>query len=411
MRKINYVFVLLLIGAIISFTSCSDDDNNNGKNITYDELPALSKQFISDHFADYSVSDVKKESSNYDVSLIKPTTNGYEIKFDREGEWLEVEGHSESALPDNVLALLPRSIVSYVKQNYADKGINEMKKETYGYKVELTGRPDIELMFDLSGNYLGEDNDNEQIISFADLPDMAQTFVTTHFNSLTPSKVKKDGDSYDVTFTNKTEVEFDLTGLWKEVDMNGNVMPQSIVALLPQAVTNYLTDKYPSKRIEEIKSKISSYEVELEGDIDLTFDKEGNFWGSNNNGNESNNGDRIVFSALPTAIQNTLNTYFDGATAFLYAERDDNKYEVKLKNGTDIDFNLSGDLISVEVLPGNKVPDALIPSSILSYVNNNYQNKVIEEFEKKTFGYKVELSGYPEIKLLFDTNGNIKGLK
>jgi len=415
MKKICLIFITLFLTGIV-LNSCSNDDEEYSEiDIPFENLPKVSKQFVSDHFADYDVSKTLESATKFTVLLSKKTVKasatsgtGYEIDFDLNGDWIKIEGHNNSVLPDNILALLPRNILSYVSQNYPTSGITEIEKKSYGYKIELDGKSDIEITFDTNGNYLGNDNDNE-VITYDQLPTNAKEFLTTHFGTKVPSSVNKDGDSYDVKYSDKTEVEFELTGNWSEVEVGNTTMPQSIIDLLPSKIADYLTANYSSKKIESIKNKLSTYKLELNGDIELVFDKEGNLWGtgSNNSGNEQKN--RIEFSELSTVIQSFLNQHFlTGTTTFLYAEYDDNEYEVKLANGTDIDFYANGELKSVEVLPGNNVPDGVMPASIVSYVKANYPDKKVEEFEKKTIGFKVELSGYPEIELIFDTEGNFK---
>jgi len=419
--KKNFLMIALFAIALVFNACSSDDDNGGGTKFAYENLPTESKQFITDHFSDYNVTETLQLASSYTVALSKKTTKAtvvygsYVIEFDRQGEWTEIEGINESVLPDNVLALIPRSILSYVAQNYPDRGITEIKKETYGYKIDLTGTLDVELAFDANGEFLAADTDDDNddtIIDYGQLPEIAKTFLSAHYNGQTPTKIKKDTDGYDVEYGNNTDVEFDLLGNWYKVEVdNSDQIPQTVIALLPQAVQTYITANYSSKKVESVKNKVSTYEVELNGDIDLVFDKDGNLWGTSGGTNNNNNsGKRLELSALPQAIQSYITEHFLSGTTFLYAEQDDDEYEVKLANGTQIDFYISGGLKSVEVLPGNSVPDSVVLAAVLSYVKKNYPNKEIEEYEQKTVGYKVELSGYPELELIFDSNGNFKGI-
>lgn len=222
--------------------------------------------------------------------------------------------------------------------------------------------------------------------------------------------MKKDNDSYDVKLANSIEVDFDLQGGWKDVDANSSTIPITIIALLPQNLTGYLESNYASRKIESIEKKVSTYNVELSGNVDLVFDLQGNLWSVNNESNTNSDGGRVSNSDLPTQAQTILDTYFLQSATVLYVEKDDNKYEVKLSDGSEVEFSASGELLSVEVLPGKSVPDEVIPANILSYVKANYSTKLVEEFAKKYTGYKVELSGYPEIELLFDLNQNFKGI-
>ena len=413
--KTNFLLIALFAMGLF-FGSCSNDDNNDLAVVPYENLPAESKQFITDHFADYDVTKTIQSADGYAVSLSKKTKSAisygsYEIKFDRQGRWIEIEGRNDAVLPDNVLALIPRSIVSYVGQNYPPRGITEIKKETYGYKIELAGNPDTELMFDYNGEFLAKDDDNNDgiIIEYNQLPAPARLFLTTHFSGQTASRVEKEKDGYEVKFANKIEVDFDLAGNWREVDVNKNQMPQTIMALLPQKILDYISLNHSSKKVESVENKVSTYRVELNGDVNLVFDKEGNLWNTGGN-NDNNNGRRVQFSELPQSVQAFLTEHFLAGTTFLYAEKEGDEYEIKLANGTKVEFYIDGGLKSVEVLPGNSVPDSVVLGAILTYVKSNYANKKIEEYEKKKIGYKVELSGYPELELIFDSNGKFKGI-
>lgn len=424
--KKNYLLLIILLSVVmLPFSACSnDDDHSDKKTISYEELPVSSQQFITDHFNGYAVETADKTDANYTVYLQKAVAKtsllanglGYKIEFDASGEWVEIEGRYDSALPDNVLALIPRAIVSYVNQNYAGRAITEIKKETYGYKIDLNGRLDVELSFDALGNFIGKDDDNDDdvVISLGELPQPAQTFLSTHFGTQAPNRIVKDDNEYEVKYANQFKVEFDLAGNWIKVDAEKNTMPQSIIALLPAKLTNYITTNYSSNTIRKVETKVSSYEIELRGDIDLVFDKSGEFWGADDNGNHNNDKDqRVEFGALPQSIQTYLNQYFIGTngTSFLYAEKDSDDYEIKLADGTELEFYLDGNVKKIEVLPGRSIPQSAILPAIASYVQTNYQGKHIEEYEvKKNKGYKVELSGYPEIELLFNENGAFIGL-
>lgn len=425
MKKFILSVTLFSLAGILLFTSCGNDDDSQDmtKTITYDELPTKTKTFISDYFNGYNLQKATRNTTAYNVTLTKDavtksntgttsSASGYDIDFDLNGNWVKVDSHDDSALPEHILTLIPRNIISYILEKYPSRGISEMERVNNQYRIELTGNDDKELFFDVNGSYIGlEDDSDKTPVSTDNLPTLAQTFITTHFSTLSIKSVKKDEDSYDVEFTNNLEIDFDLNGNWTDIDANNNTLPSSIFSLLPSGINSYLQTKYPNTSVEDIEKRISSYKIELANDIELIFDLQGNIWEDNNNSNNnSDDKDRVSIDNLPQAAQTILNNYFLQTATILYIEKDDNEYEIKLSNGTEIDFSASGELIAVEVIPGNSVPDGVIPDNILSYVKSNYSTKLIESFEKKYSGYKIELSGYPEIELLFNLNGNFKGL-
>jgi hypothetical protein len=86
-----------------------------------------------------------------------------------------------------------------------------------------------------------------------------------------------------------------------------------------------------------------------------------------------------------------------------YAEADDDRrpdYEVVLENGVRFHFENDGSLEKIETPTG--VPEGLVPVQIRDYVNANYQEFIIIEYEVGRNTYEVKLSNRLELK--FDTS-------
>lgn len=80
-------------------------------------------------------------------------------------------------------------------------------------------------------------------------------------------------------------------------------------------------------------------------------------------------------------------------------------YDVKLVNGTNIEFNSSGLWTSVDC-KSRAVPSGLIIRPIRTYVKNNFSGKRIVRITRKATGYDVGLSGGAELS--FNLLGQIK---
>ena len=78
--------------------------------------------------------------------------DGTEVGFDKKGNWLKVDCNM-STVP---ASLIPAPIAAYVKANFPGQPIKQIKKERYGYEVELTS--DIELKFNKAGELIGMDD-------------------------------------------------------------------------------------------------------------------------------------------------------------------------------------------------------------------------------------------------------------
>ena len=117
----------------------------------------------------------------------------------------------------------------------------------------------------------------DRTVSVDKLSNEAKQFVAAHFNGVEILSVRKDGFKYDVLLFDGTEIEFKCNGQWKEVDCGMNPLPAGI--LLPNTA-QYLAVKFPMNFPTHVKYEHRRYEVEMDNDLDLVFDKNGGFMGA-----------------------------------------------------------------------------------------------------------------------------------
>lgn len=145
MKKL--LFTLSIITLVFTYTSCSDDDDD--KKISYESLPAESRLFIETHFPGVTVRLVEEDNDSYDVYL----SNGYEVDFDKQGVWKNVDGNYQQ-LPASILALSPLNIVSeYVQTTYPSQYIVEIDKDNQKNGYEVTLNNNLELIFEWNGTF------------------------------------------------------------------------------------------------------------------------------------------------------------------------------------------------------------------------------------------------------------------
>ena len=117
--------------------------------------------------------------------------------------------------------------------------------------------------------------DNYKPISRDQLPEKAQTFLSTYFPESKVSLVSKETDilelSYDVIFTDGSKVEFDSKGDWTEVDCLTRPVPAGIV---PEAINKVINDHYPSTQVTKIERDHREVEVKLSNRVELTFNNQ-----------------------------------------------------------------------------------------------------------------------------------------
>jgi hypothetical protein len=109
-------------------------------------------------------------------------------------------------------------------------------------------------------------------VTYAQLPQKVQQFITKHFSGVQFLSATVD-DDYEVYLANGTKLEFTLQGEWKEVKCVGGVP----AAIIPPAISKYVKANFANATIVKIDKKYSGYEVELNNDMELKFDKNGNF--------------------------------------------------------------------------------------------------------------------------------------
>ena len=152
--KSKFFSIAILALGLPVFVSCStDDDNSDETLIDAQELPEKAQDFVTTYFpeADYSRVErntvVENDGTLYEVDL----TNNYEVDFNAEGDWVDVDGNGQE-IPT---AFIPETMANYLAENYADLFISGIDSEPTGYEVELSN--DLDVKFDLDGNFLSED--------------------------------------------------------------------------------------------------------------------------------------------------------------------------------------------------------------------------------------------------------------
>ncbi|MGQ2745921.1 PepSY-like domain-containing protein [Campylobacter coli] len=112
------------------------------------------------------------------------------------------------------------------------------------------------------------------IVPASELPRNAQDFISKNFKTAQIALVKKDIDSYDVTLNDGTEIDFIITGEWKDVDGKYKTLPNSI---LPNIMPKISASS--NAQIIEVSREISGYKFELSNQLKIYTDAQGNILG------------------------------------------------------------------------------------------------------------------------------------
>lgn len=109
------------------------------------QLPQEAQQFIKNYFPNAKVELIKIDkgwiTTEYEVKL----ENQVELEFDSKGNWSKVDCGRRS-VPEG---LVPGFAKDYVKANFPQARINEIKREGSRIKIELTN--DVSITFNKNG--------------------------------------------------------------------------------------------------------------------------------------------------------------------------------------------------------------------------------------------------------------------
>lgn len=141
--KTRLAFLSLFLVAFVGLVSCEKQE----RAITFEQLPKNAQQFVNRHFGDCVISHVIEDPSPFDHSYKVYFSNRYDVEFDENGNWTEVD-----CRPDSVpTAIIPTAIAEYVGKYYAKQFVVKISYEHREYEVELN--TSLELTFDKNGSF------------------------------------------------------------------------------------------------------------------------------------------------------------------------------------------------------------------------------------------------------------------
>lgn len=137
------LLIALLLAIGVAVTASADKYS-----ISREDLPEPAREFLLKHFPKSKVSMVKTDrhllkKTDYDVKLV----NGTKIEFNNAGKWTSVDCKTRE-VPESIIM---KPIRNYVKKNFPQTFITEIKKKGWGYEIELNDG--VELKFNSLGGF------------------------------------------------------------------------------------------------------------------------------------------------------------------------------------------------------------------------------------------------------------------
>ena len=134
----------------------------------------------------------------------------------------------------------------------------------------------------LIGGFISANADDRERPTTVDkLPAPAQQFLNEHFKDLTIAFVVEDpkmtGSEYEVTYTDRTEVDFASDGTWKSVERKYSPVPSSVI---PDKIEDFVAKgNFQGQYVKRISRNAYSWEIDLSGGLEIKFDASFNLIG------------------------------------------------------------------------------------------------------------------------------------
>ena len=110
--------------------------------------------------------------------------------------------------------------------------------------------------------------DNDQVITFDQLPASAQDFHKQYFGDKVPLAVTMDWDDYTIIYQSGEKVEFNKQGEWKEINCRVSTVP---TGLIPEQIQTHINATFPGTTIIEIDRGLRGYGVKLNNGLEIEY--------------------------------------------------------------------------------------------------------------------------------------------
>ncbi|MGY5850176.1 PepSY-like domain-containing protein [Salegentibacter sp. F14] len=191
-------------------------------------------------------------------------------------------------------------------------------------------------------------------VQTSSLPQPILDYVSTTYPDLTIKKAEiEDDDTYEITLSDETELIFDMQGVFIGIDKDEDddfgdedIAPTE----LPQNIQDFIAQYFPGVGIDEAERENNgNYEVELDNDVELIFNSDGEFLGQGKDEDEDydDRDEDLDPDELPQIVLDYISENYPEQT-IIEAEKEDEGYEVTLNNGVELEFDLEGNFVSAE---------------------------------------------------------------
>ena len=275
----------------------SDDDEGYDDDDDYidpDQLPQAILDYIAQNYPNVTITKAERDDDDYYYEVY--LSNGLELYFDLEGNLIEEDDDDDEGYDDGEDEWddsdddegyddddyidpdqLPQAILDYIAQNYPNVTITKAERDDDDYYYEVYLSNGLELYFDLEGNLIEEDDDDDSDDDEGYDDDEDEWDDSDDDEGYDDDEDDWD-DSDDDEGYDDNEDEWDDSDDDEGYDDDDYIDPDQ----LPQAILDYIAQNYPNVPIAKAEREDDDhyYEVYLSNGLELYFDLEGNFLGT-----------------------------------------------------------------------------------------------------------------------------------
>jgi hypothetical protein len=273
-----------------------------------------------------------------------------------------------------------------------------------------------------------EESENTSLNALNDAVAQAiQTYLDENYPNLEVRYVKIYPTFIKVKLSNRTELYFDYDGQILYIDDHGHrgsgeeITFEDLDPEVAQRIQDYIANNHPDDMVDELERYGALYiKVELESDLRLFFDGEGNFLGAYDGDFDYREDDRRVavveLDELDEAVATNITTFITenhSDSEIVRILKLNDYLRVKLDPRKILYFDLEGNFIRYggsyrnghEEVSFDDL-DEEVRQRIIDYLIENYPDNYITDVEIK-FNFIIGIKLDNDTALFFDRNGNL----
>lgn len=238
MKKYLLMMSFTMIASLFLFTSCEKEDMDDDEyedvmaadtmmavalgfrnsDTLVTDYPLLVDEYLAANYPNTELLGVTTDGKEYEAEL----AGGITLVFDLTGNFLMEElPDMEKEDTDSIITEWPAAIDDYIALNYPSDTIEEVEFEDGEYEIELLSG--IELIFDLTGNFLTEELDDEEELT--SWPVAIDEYLALNYPDALIEEIELDDDEYEVELDNRVELLFDINGNFLAEEMEEVDLP------------------------------------------------------------------------------------------------------------------------------------------------------------------------------------------